>query len=110
MNKARETLNLLSTQKLIENKTFRLSGRELCTCLHDLRMVVLNETNLPFDLSELDLDHSSEPASISDIFEPNKINDEMKFAEHVKISSDRNVSKSDNYNLCKFIKIRLLVN
>ncbi|CAH8587403.1 unnamed protein product [Schistosoma rodhaini] len=49
VNIARNTLSRLAAGQSIDEKAYRYSGHALCNGVHDLRLTVLNECDLPFD-------------------------------------------------------------
>ncbi|CAH8856000.1 unnamed protein product [Trichobilharzia szidati] len=57
VNTARNTLSRLAAGQSIDEKAYRKSGHALCNGVHNLRLTVLNECELPFnhDLESLDL-------------------------------------------------------
>ncbi|KAK4470844.1 hypothetical protein MN116_006360 [Schistosoma mekongi] len=61
VNIARNTLSRLAAGQSIDEKAYRHSGHALCNGVHDLRLTVLNECNLPFtnnDIESLNLQHN----------------------------------------------------
>ncbi|CAH8593158.1 unnamed protein product [Heterobilharzia americana] len=62
VNTARNTLSRLAAGQSIDEKAYRRSGHALCNGVHNLRLTVLNEYELPFtDMESLNLqdDYSS---------------------------------------------------
>ncbi|VDQ06953.1 unnamed protein product, partial [Trichobilharzia regenti] len=57
VNTARNILSRLAAGQSIDEKAYRKSGHALCNGVHNLRLTVLNECELPFnhDLESLDL-------------------------------------------------------
>ncbi|CAH8593616.1 Catenin alpha-1 [Schistosoma haematobium] len=49
VNIARNTLSRLAAGQSVDEKAYRYSGHALCSGVHDLRLTVLNECDLPFD-------------------------------------------------------------
>ncbi|KAH8872321.1 Catenin alpha-1 [Schistosoma japonicum] len=108
VNIARNTLSRLAAGQSIDEKAYRHSGHALCNGVHDLRLTVLNECDLPFtnnDIESLNLQYNHgdlSPPPLPPSFPHNDYhhNPYDHKEEKITVSSinDKQLKEFDRYN------------